>query len=50
VFYGNKQLDGIDAPSFCQTNDNTFEDKNYIYTIKDGAWEKDYPFDKQKKK
>lgn len=49
VFYGRKQLDDIDATTFCQINDEVFVDKNYIYTIKENAWREAYPFDKKRK-
>lgn len=49
VFYEHKQLDDIDAATFRQIDDKTFEDKNYIYTIKENSWQYDYPFDKKGK-
>ena len=49
VFYGRKQLDDIDAATFCQINDEVFVDKDYIYTIKENAWREAYPFDKKRK-
>lgn len=42
-------LDDIDASTFRQIDDDTFEDKDYIYTIKENAWKEEYPFDKKKK-
>lgn len=49
VFYGRKQLDDIDATTFCQISDEIFEDKNFRYTIKENAWREEYPFNKRKK-
>lgn len=39
----------IDAPTFRPIDDKTFEDKNYIYTIKNNAWAQDDPFERKKK-
>ncbi len=49
VFYGRKQLDDVDAASFYQVSNETFEDKNFIYAIKENAWNEEYPFDKKRK-
>ena len=49
VYYVHKLLDDIDASTFRQIDDDTFEDKDYIYTIKENAWKEEYPFDKKKK-
>lgn len=49
VFFYNTLLDDIDAATFKQTDDRLFEDKDYIYMIKDRAWSEKYPFDKKKK-
>lgn len=48
VYYVHKLLDDIDASTFRQIDDDTFEDKDYIYTIKENAWKEEYPFDKKK--
>ena len=44
-----KLLDDIDASTFRQIDNGTFEDKDYIYTIKEKAWGEEYPFVKKKK-
>ena len=49
VYYNRKRLHDIDAPTFRRINDETFEDKNYIYTLKDRAWAQDDPFERKKK-
>lgn len=49
VYYIRKLLDDVDASSFRQIDDETFEDKNYIYTVKEKAWGEAYPFVKKKK-
>ena len=49
VYYIRKHLDDIDASTFRQIDDYTYEDKNYIYTLKNRAWEEEYPFIKKKK-
>ena len=49
VYYIRRLLDDIDASTFRQIDDDTFEDKDYIYTIKENAWKEEYPFDKKKK-
>lgn len=49
VYYVRKLLDDIDASTFRQIDDETFEDKSYIYTIKEKAWGEAYPFVKKKK-
>lgn len=49
VYYVRKLLDDIDASTFRQIDDETFEDKSYIYTIKEEAWGEAYPFVKKKK-
>ena len=49
VYYVRKLLDDIDAPTFRQIDDDTFEDKDYIYTIKEKACGEEYPFVKKKK-
>lgn len=46
VYYIHRLLDDIDAATFRQVDDETFEDKRYIYTIKRGG---KYPFEKKKK-
>ena len=35
VFFDRKQLDDINAATFRQISDEVFEDRNYIYTIKE---------------
>ncbi len=52
VFWGHQRLDDVDAATFREINDDTFEDKDYIYTIKDFSQRKSFdksPFDKRKK-
>lgn len=49
VYFDNKRILGIDAATFKKVKDDTFEDKNYTYTIKDESWDNDIPFDKKKK-
>ena len=49
VYYVHKLLDDIDASTFRQIDDNTYEDKNYIYTLKYKAWDEEYPFIKKEK-
>lgn len=49
VFYEKERLHDIDASSFRQMDDETFEDKDNIYVVKLNATEKKYPFDKKKK-
>ena len=49
VFYHEHLLKGIDAASFRQINEETFEDKNYIYTIKESSWNEEDPFNRKKK-
>lgn len=49
VYYNRKRLHDIDAPTFRPIDDKTFEDKNYIYTIKNKAWAQDDPFERKKK-
>lgn len=49
VYYVRKLLDDINASTFRQIDDDTFEDKDYIYTIKEKAWGEEYPFIKKKK-
>lgn len=51
VFWCSQRLDDIDAATFKKINDETFEDKDYIYTVKDTyrIWEENYPFDKRSK-
>lgn len=46
VYYIHRLLEDIDAATFRQVDDETFEDKNYIYTIKRGY---KYPFEKKRK-
>lgn len=36
-------------PKFRQIDDDTFEDKDYVYTLKERAWGEKYPFIKKKK-
>lgn len=49
VFYSRKQLNDIDAATFRQIEDEIFEDKDFIYTIKENVWREKYPFDRKKK-
>lgn len=49
VFYSRKQLNDIDAASFHQIDDEIFEDKYYIYTIKENAWREECPFERKRK-
>ena len=49
VFFDRKQLDDINAATFRQISDEVFEDRNYIYTIKENSWKEEYPFDKKRK-
>lgn len=49
VYYVHNRLDDIDASTFLQIDEKTFEDKNFIYTIKEKPWGENYPFDKIKK-
>ena len=49
VFFYRKQLNDIDAASFHQIDDETFEDKDFIYIIKEDAWQEEYPFERKKK-
>ena len=49
VFYSRKQLNDIDAASFHQIDDEIFEDKYYIYTIKENVWREEYPFERKRK-
>lgn len=49
VFYSRKQLNDIDAATFHQIDDEIFEDKNFIYTIKENVWKEEYPFNRKKK-
>ncbi len=49
VFYGEDHLSDIDAATFRQIGEETFEDKNYVYTIKEKGFEHDYPFDRKEK-
>nr|MBD5378000.1 hypothetical protein [Bacteroides sp.] len=49
VYYVHNLLDDIDASTFRQIDDETFEDKSYIYTIKEKTWGETYPFVKKKK-
>lgn len=49
VFFDRKQLDDIDAATFRQISDEVFEDRNYIYTIKENSWREEYPFDRKRK-
>lgn len=49
VFFDRKQLNDINAATFHQISDEVFEDRNYIYTIKENSWNDEYPFDKKKK-
>lgn len=50
VFYGRRQLDGIDAASFHQVSDGVFEDKDFRYTIKENSWREKFPFNREKKR
>ena len=50
VFYGQTQLNGIDAATFHQTGKETFEDRLYTYKIKDNSWAEDDPFVRTKKR
>lgn len=49
VFYHQKQLNDIDAASFRQIDDEIFEDKYCIYTIKENVWKEEYPFERKRK-
>ena len=49
VFFDRKQLDDINAATFRQISNEVFEDRNYIYTIKENSWKEEYPFDKKRK-
>ncbi|MBQ7823681.1 MAG: DKNYY domain-containing protein [Bacteroidaceae bacterium] len=49
VFYSRKQLNDIDAASFRQIDDKIFEDKYYIYIIKENVWREEYPFNRKRK-
>lgn len=50
VFYSHTLLGYVDAATFRQTGEDTFEDRNYRYTIKNNAWKEKDPFDKEWKK
>lgn len=50
VFYGHNRLDDVDAATFRQIDNESFEDKNFKYTIKERSWAEDYPFEKKKKR
>ncbi len=50
VFYMDKRLDDIDAATFRQINDDKYEDRNFIYTMKPRSWQEEYPFEKKRKK
>ncbi len=39
----------IYASTFHQRDDKTFEDKDFIYTMKEKPWSENYPFNKRKK-
>lgn len=49
VFFDRKQLNDIDAATFRQISNEVFEDRNYIYTIKENSWKEEYPFDRKRK-
>ncbi len=51
VFWGHQRLDDIDAATFKEIEDDTFEDKDYVYTIKDFTrrTNDNYPFNKRRK-
>ena len=49
VFYGRTRLDDIDAATFRQIDDETFEDRDFVYTIKEFVWKERYPFDRKRK-
>jgi outer membrane protein assembly factor BamB len=49
VYFDRNHLVGIDASTFRKVDRLTFEDKNYIYTIKDQLWKETYPFEKHVK-
>lgn len=49
VFYEKERLDDIDASSFRQIDDDTFEDNDYIYIVKHNVKENKYPFEKRRK-
>ena len=49
VYYIHNLLDDIDASTFRQKDDGTFEDKDYVYTIKERSWQEANPFVKKKK-
>lgn len=49
VFYDHVLLNDIDAATFQQIDDKTFEDKKFTYPLKERPWGEDYPFDKKRK-
>lgn len=50
VFFDDKRLEDIDAATFRQIDNKTYEDRDYIYTIPEITHRKnDFPFDKKKK-
>ena len=49
VYYIRKLLDDVDASTFRQIDDHTYEDKNYIYSMKNRVWDEEYPFIKKEK-
>ena len=49
VFFCRKPLNDIDAATFRQRDYETFEDRNFIYTIKENVWREVYPFDRKRK-
>lgn len=50
VFYGRNRLDDVDAATFRQIDNESFEDANFKYKIKNRAWNEDYPFEKKEKR
>lgn len=49
VFYANTLLRDVDAATFHQTGEKTYEDRNFIYTLKENTWQEQYPFNKKRK-
>lgn len=51
VFFDHKRLDDIDAATFRQIDNETYEDKDYIYKMPEIRYrQKDFSFEKKKKK
>lgn len=50
VFFDDKRLEDVDAATFRQIDNSTYEDRDYIYTIPEITYGKvDFSFDKKKK-